>query len=138
MAKTIYETIYDRLQAILPEVENPQGDYLKLSAPGYMDLHVDILRRESGRTVISLAHNGRQNGDVMADPDMEVAIVPSMKMAEALTYQNDYVGVFHRVYPAPGKVAPRAKRDLNQFLAEWLLNLAHQGHKLSKTSHEAA
>lgn len=137
MSKNIHETIYDRLQRLFPGLENYQGDYLKLSAPGYMDLHIDILRRERSRTVISLAHNGRQNGDVMADPDMEVAIVPSMRMAEALSYQNDFIGVYQRVYPAPGKVDVAAKRKLNQFLADWLSNLLQQGHKPDR-EHQAA
>jgi uncharacterized protein YqiB (DUF1249 family) len=34
------------------------------------------------------------------------------------------------VYPEPGKVVPRLKRELNSFLVVWLRNLTAQGHRL--------
>lgn len=133
MANSIFRMIYARLQQVLPGIDTMNADYVKLSAPGYMDLHVDVLRREGSRVVVSLRHSYVQNGDSMADPDMEVAIVPSMKMAEALTLQQDGVPrvgtVYQRVYPEPGKVDLRLKRELNQFLAQWLANIIQQGHK---------
>ena len=45
-----------------------------------MPLNVDKLTSYT----ISLAHNEKQNGDVMEDPDMEVKIYPEMKMAVTL------------------------------------------------------
>lgn len=103
-----------------------QADYMKFSSPGFMDLSVDKLFND----IISLAHNGIQNGDVMADPDMQVRIYSANKSAEALTFQNDYMGVFQEVYPEPGKYRPRLKKELNQFLNDWLKNLIEQGYKL--------
>ena len=70
--------------------------------------------------------------DLLADPDMEVRVSrdPAWPVAEALTYQLDALGVYTRVYPRPGMVDPRAKRELNQFLATWLTNLQRQGHRI--------
>lgn len=34
------------------------------------------------------------------------------------------------VYPEPGMVVPRLKRELNAFLGVWLRNLKAQGHRL--------
>lgn len=48
-------------------------------------------------------------------------------MAEALTYQQDSLGVFQEVYPEPGKVDVKLKKQLNQFLNQWLTNLINQG-----------
>jgi uncharacterized protein YqiB (DUF1249 family) len=81
-----------------------------------MDLNVDRLSKDT----IALAHNGIQNGDVMADPDVQVKIYPEMKAAEALTFQNDYLGIYQEVYPEPGKYYPKLKKELNEFLSDWL------------------
>lgn len=132
----IYETIYRRLEriGILAAIAESNRDYVKFTAPGFMDLHVDVLRRERDRVVISLRHSYVQNGDSMADPDMEVSIIPAMKMAEALAFQQDGVPgvgtIYQRVYPEPGKVYPKRKHELNAFLAQWLGNIIEQGHAL--------
>lgn len=51
----------------------------------------------------------------MADPDMEVRVYPEMKMAEALTFRNDYMGIYQEVYPEPGKYYPISRRSLTIF-----------------------
>ena len=92
-----------------------------------MDLSIDIIRDNDDERVIAMAHNGVQNGDVMADPDMEIKIHKKLETAEALTYQDDYAGVYQEVYPEPGEVNIQLKRELNRFLNQWLDNLAAQG-----------
>lgn len=125
---SIYETIFARLQelGILDENGMMKVEYMRFVSPGLMDLHVDRLFND----IISLAHNGIQNGDVMADPDMQIQIYPKTKSAEALTFQNDYLGLFQEVYPGPGKYQPKLKRELNQFFNDWLKNIIEQGYKL--------
>ncbi len=121
----IYERIYQKLQKML-DLENfmrGEKDYMKLKSGAYMDLNIDKL----GTDRIAMAHNFIQNGDVMADPDMEIRIDIKNKTAEALTYQLDSLGVFQVVYPEPGKINVRAKKELNSFLLQWLKNLEHQG-----------
>jgi len=121
MRRNVYEMIYARLQeiGILDENGMMQADYLKFKSPGLMDLNVDKLTEDT----IALAHNGKQNGDVMSDPDVEVKIYPDLKAAEALTFQNDYLGIFQEVYPEPGKYYPKLKKELNDFLNDWLKNM---------------
>jgi len=46
-----------------------------------------------------------------------------MKMAEALTFRNDYLGIYQEVYPEPGKYYPKLKKELNAFLNDWLRNM---------------
>lgn len=125
---SIYEDIYKKLQkiGILDEHGTMKVEYMKFSSPGLMDLSVDKLFND----IISLAHNGLQNGDIMADPDMQVQIYPKNKSAEALTFQNDYLELFQEVYPEPGKYRPRLKRELNQFLNDWLKIMIEQGYEL--------
>jgi len=109
------------------------GEHVKIENKPYMDLSVDNLGSSVENNLplfkISLAHNFTQNGDLMADPDMEIRIYPYAGFIEALTYQLDSMGIYQVVYPEPGKVYPRIKKDLNRFLNQWLSNLINQGFK---------
>ena len=132
MRKNIHELIFAKLEKL--GITSIEGDAAKSVIGGMMDLNYDRLgcrKLDLGNYVsydIALAHNYIQNGDVMADPDMEIRISPEIKYAEALTYQLDGLGIFQRVYPEPGKVYPKLKRELNQFLNQWLKNCIDQGH----------
>jgi Domain of unknown function (DUF6908) len=132
MKKMIYETMYNKLVKL--GIINQDGslkfdEYLKLKSGIFMDLNIDHLshKDDENSIVISLAHNFIQNGDVMADPDMEVKIIPSMKMVEALTFQQDSTGTYQQVYLEDGRFNPTLKKDLNDFLNSWLKNLIEQG-----------
>jgi uncharacterized protein YqiB (DUF1249 family) len=128
LVKNIYAKIYEKLQkiGILDENGIMQASYLKFHSPGLMDLSVDRLTNNT----ISLAHNGIQNGDLMCDPDVEVRINREGRMAEGLTFQNDYLGIYQEVYPEPGKYRPKLKKDLNEFLNDWLTNMIEAGYVL--------
>jgi uncharacterized protein YqiB (DUF1249 family) len=108
------------------------AEYMKFKCDCLMDLNVDHLAPNR----IALAHNGIQNGDVMSDPDMEVKIYPESKSAEALTFQNDYLGIYQEVYPEPGKYYPKLKKELNEFLCEWLQNIIDAGYELAEKESE--
>ena len=134
MRKLIYQTMFDKLQKIglLDQNGIPVfKEHVKIVHKPYMDLSVDRLSSEKEGTLrISLAHNYIQNGDLMADPDMEIRIYPALGAVEALTYQQDGLGIYQVVYPEPGRVYPKLKKDLNRFLNQWLSNLILQGFYL--------
>lgn len=56
-----------------------------------MDLHIDTLNKKANVWRISLAHNYKSAGDVIADPDMEVTGDFAAETAQAETYQDTYV-----------------------------------------------
>jgi uncharacterized protein YqiB (DUF1249 family) len=134
MRRTVYESIYSRLQqiGIIDESGKMRAEYLKFKSDGLMDLNVDRLAPDR----IALAHNGIQNGDVMSDPDVEVRIYPDQKAAEALTFQNDYLGIYQEVYPEPGKFYPKLKKELNIFLDDWLCNMIEAKYELAESESE--
>lgn len=103
------------------------GDYAKLESGGYMPLSLDFLYDEDEKYVIAMAHYGEQNGDLMADPDMEIEITPATCSARAMTYRNDYVGVSQDV-----QYQPHLQKDLNDFLHMWTKNIIDQGFAYSK------
>lgn len=130
----IYKNIYHKLERLVPDLATVSS-YRKLAAPGFMDLNVDVLDRNNDYLLLALSHYYRHpSGDMVPDPDMEVRVMPTSRIAEAMAYQ-DSVG-YRRVYcdydQATGqflKVDLRAKTELNQFLDQWLSNLIQQGHK---------
>lgn len=131
---TVHETIFKRMIAIgiIDGEGKPRfNEALKLKSGGYMDLNLDRLYDEDGNYTIAMAHNYIQNGDVMADPDMEIKIIPSIKMAEALSFRQDGgIPINQHVYDeidGHKMVYPRIKKELNSFLSGWLLNIKKQG-----------
>lgn len=117
----IYKRIYKKLEelGLLNIKEHAKIDCMG----GMMPLSVDVLYKTKDGVRMALAHNFIQNGDVMADPDMEIMVYPDRKMAEAMTYQLDSLGIYHEVYPEPGKVNLKLKKELNDFLSSWLSQL---------------
>jgi uncharacterized protein YqiB (DUF1249 family) len=131
----IYRTIFTKLQKL--GIIDSQGrrlfrEHVKIVHKPFMDLSIDYLEPcENGAYKISIAHNFVQNGDLMADPDMEIRIFPApLNGAEALTYQLGSLGVYQVVYPEPGKYYPKVRKQLNTFLNGWLSNLIDQGFYL--------
>ena len=88
---------------------------------------MDLVIERIGDNHYSLTHYFEQNGDLCPDPDMEIRVFPKEKIAEALSYQDSFG--YRVVYPEPGKIDIRAKKELNQFLDMWLSNLKSQGFK---------
>lgn len=113
--------IYKKLEdlGILTILERDPGDGMRMTAPGMMDLTIDLLTP----TRIALAHYGRMNDDSMADPDMEIEI--SGHEAHAQTWQNDYVAVFRRIDTESDPL----QRVLDEFLLLWLDNIKASGYK---------
>jgi len=131
----IYEQIYKKLDNLLPSgiekfCANP-NKHIKLKAEGVMDLNIDVItwkEDDQKKTFrIAMAHNFIQNGDVMADPDMEIRIHREQKTAEVLTYQMDSLGIYQEVYPGAGTINIALKKNLNSFLLTWLRNIKKQG-----------
>lgn len=138
-----YSSIYKKLQTIIPNLEEHIGQgkesgRSQLHSPGMMDLHFDYLRTdEQGRHIIALGHYFKQNGDSVPDPDMEIRIMPEMKMAEAMTFQDQRI--YQQVYQYEGDkelVNTHLKKDMNYFLNQWLTNAIAQGHRIDLSKGE--
>ena len=132
-ASNPYAVNYKRLEALMgqPLADLRSGRSYRLRAPNFMDLVVEVLPQDpdTGAMVLSMAHYFELNGDLCQDPEMTVRVF-SHGMVEALTFQQAIPPIYSVVYPEPGMVAVRLKKDLNAFLGFWLRNLKAQGHRL--------
>jgi len=121
--------IYHKLLRIAPDLFNI-NEYAKSRVDGYMDLNLDVLVSTGDYRRIALSHYWKHDsGDMIPDPDMEIAVYRDWQVAEALTYQDMYT--YDVVYPDSDGEADRGPYlRCNAFLEAWLDALAVQGHLL--------
>lgn len=135
MKPHVYQNIYSRLKLLgVIDLIQRGVQARKLKNEPCMPLSYDLLNKYENEARISLAHNFVQNGDLMADPDMEISVNLKHGIAEALTFQQDSLGVYRVVYPDwPDKnwFYLRERKGQNEFLAQWLTNLINQGFKFN-------
>ncbi len=127
-SRDIHSRIFHKLLDVVPDLLTiEEGGKSKVE--GYMDLGLDILFRSPEKLVIALSHYYKHpSGDMIADPDMEVAVFPDLEYAEALTYQDSYG--YQSVLQGEGTVNAKLQQYLNSFLSNWLNNLIQQGHRI--------
>ena len=125
----LHQRIYKKLQSVIPDLQSID-EHGQSMVPGCMALNLDVLRRGPTKTVIALSHYYKHpSGDMIADPDMMLAVYSDRAMAEALSYQDSFC--YQEVYSQGGAMVDvRAKRELNLFLMQWLSNLNVQGHRI--------
>jgi len=133
MRKSIYEINYQRLQKLGIVGTDIELEHRISKSEGYMDLVVERIGHKDNATgnkgvAISLAHYFKQNGDLCADPDMEIVVYHNIQAVEALTFSQSIPPIYQEVYPEAGKFYPRLKKQHNSFLRTWLNNLIDQGH----------
>ena len=94
-----------------------------------MDLNFDLIEKSRKRVTLALSHYYKHpSGDLIADPDMCIRLDRKEKTVEALSYRDTYG--YREVYSEGGAVDVKAKKELNDFLVQWLRNLVVQGHKI--------
>lgn len=126
--RDIYARIFQKLLKVVPELMTIEESG-KSIVPNFMDLNLDVLHKRSNRILIALSHYYKQNGDMIPDPDMELAVYPTLEIAEALSYQDSFC--YRTIYSDDkGTEDIKVKKELNAFLDQWLSNLIEQGHRI--------
>ena len=122
------QSIYKKLIKIIPDIatRNDAGKS-KLNSDALMDLNLDLLSREGNIVRIALSHYYKQNGDMVADPDMEIIINTELMTANAMTYQDSMI---FQSAEQDGGINQELVNSLNEFLDQWLQNCIDQGHKI--------
>lgn len=96
----------------------------------FMAVHIEMISEIKDGKIYSLAHYYEQNGDLMADPEMEFLIKPNHLEIYPLTFRQDNLGMHQQaVYFENGRAAkynPRLQKDFVVFANEWLNNISLQ------------
>jgi len=79
----------------------------------------------------SLAHYGKQNGDLMADPDVELWRHPKTGRYYPVNMTQHYIGRFERAVidwedGQPHRFQPRTMRSISVFMRTWMKNVQRQ------------
>ena len=130
-------TNYENLKPFIEVVDKADG-HAHFKAEGFMDLVIENLERRetflgSPMDVYSIAHYGEQNGDLMADPDIEFGVINDGERTRVIpmTFQNDYMAIYQQVFHYSSvkgwTFSNRLLIDLDEFLYEWLKNIKEQG-----------
>lgn len=126
-------TNYIALEPFLEAVNAAENQHRRFTSRGYMPLSLERLEGctdHKGRPIYAMAHYTEQNGDLMADPDMEIAVDFENEIIEPRTYQNDFMGIYQEVYRRndAGQLtySPRLRTELDDFLWLWLKNIKEQ------------
>ena len=107
----------------------------KVKNPPFMDLVIEYVGEgPRGFPMVSVAHYGRQNGDLMRDPDV-VFEVGDAEFGEAvwgpISFRNDYAGIdqvaVFKNEKGQVKINPQLVLELKDFARLWDRNLEAQG-----------
>ena len=115
---------------------------VRITVDGYMPLSLEHIGQSAeGNRLIAISHTGEQNGDLMRDPEMVFEVHSATAVAEPLSFQNDYVGLFQEVYcfDDAGKkthVKAKLKQELKSFARLWFRNLKAQGFLSASATRE--
>jgi uncharacterized protein YqiB (DUF1249 family) len=122
------QSIYKKLIQIIPDIATrEEAGKSKLSSDALMDLNLDVLSKQENIVRIALSHYYKQNGDMIADPDMEIIINTQLMTANAMTYQDSMI---FQSSEQDGGINQKLVISLNEFLDQWLQNCIDQGHKI--------
>ncbi len=98
-----------------------------------MPCSIEVIGKGEDYTIISFSHYGKQNGDLMADPDMTFMVmqgVVTKYLIYPMTFRNDYLGIYQEsiVIHEDGRqlLNPRLQRDHTEFANLWMNNLVKQ------------
>ncbi len=112
-----------------------QGKSISIENEPWMRLAIEVLPElgPDGHVVISVAHYGEQNSDLMRDPEMAFEVVEKDGVSELwpFYFRNDYMGVeqWSRYRNESGDLVccPQHTRDMETFAKMWDRNLSAQG-----------
>ena len=118
--------------------------HYKFESPGLMDLIVETWK-EGEWIHVSVAHYYLQEGDLMADPEIEFRIIQfadfngkPRREIQPIHYQQDGLGVYQEAMTVEQNgqilIRPRLQREIKNFLGMWANNIKQQGYKLKQVS----
>ena len=131
----IHQSNYNKLLRIVPDLETrltwDKEAYGKSNRTGYMDFNLELVNRDKTGYYLAMSHYHKENGDMIADPDMVVLVNTEKKTLIPLSYQDryKYKTTFEDIYDRK-YVNLKELKAQSSFLNMWLGNLKKQGHKI--------
>ena len=118
---------YHRLCRFAGPVLRGDAFFMKLTSPGKMELNIEKI----GEDRVALSHTYYENGEVMADPDMELVFDNEKEVLKAESYQLDALGICERAGDRE-----ESGNDLNAFLSDWLRSIERGNYRIAEIETE--
>lgn len=125
--KTVAHQNYEAIMEFASDVLTGKVQYAKYDAGECFD---KLSIEQIGPNMIAMAHRFEQNGDLVADPDMEFEVDHEKKTLDARSFQNEVFAKYSCVIREDGSIDTRLEAELNNFANTWLRNIKMQGYKL--------
>lgn len=133
---SINESIYRKLTLLIPDFEERIGTPCKRTShvTDRRDLHYRYTGKDiAGNHIMSLSHEhiDADNLDTVPDPEIAMLVIPEMGIAEALSYQDQFVyKEVHQMHEGEPFVHYKLLGELNKHLDAWLSRLIVYGHSI--------
>ncbi|MDD2301389.1 MAG: hypothetical protein PHG30_02390, partial [Eubacteriales bacterium] len=130
-ANTVAHQNYRAFTKLAPQILSGESTYLRFTAgEGFMPLSIDRL----GDDRVAISHTYTQNGDLMADPDMEFVIDRKAKTLSARSFQQDGTGTYQCVSDENDmdEADKSLVKSLNSFARTWFEHIQSQGYRLRR------
>ena len=121
------------MEQLLQIVEATGEEHATIDNSGgaFMPVHVEKIGNMKPGELVSVAHYGEQNGDMMRDPDMVFLHSSADGKFYPASFRNDYLGVDQEsiVWNCGADIQgfrPRLQRDMAIFAGKWLENIRQQ------------
>ena len=126
----LYETNYHRLRRLLVGVDPLRNEFrLVADDLAAMPVHVAVLERHRYTTQYRLTYLLERDGEVRAEPDIEVRLYHDAELAETYAVgQHDHVGLLAGINTDQDDVLDR-RWNMNRLLNKWLEYLLDQGYR---------
>ena len=123
---TAAERNYRTIMELAPEVLRGEKDSLTFEAGvSFMPLTIEVI----GKDQIAISHFFEQEGDSLADPDMEFEVDHEKKALHARMYQQDTLRRFENVIQ-DGEVNEELENELNEFAEQWFSDIQENRYRL--------
>ena len=129
-ATHIIQKLYDAMSDS-KYMQDEDGNYAKIqNSPALMPVIIEKVGHLTGYgEIISIAHYGEQNGDLMADPEMTFTIVNGEYYP--ISFKNDYAGIYQEVfdYNEDGEseaIDIKLQSNLTAFANQWMKSIKEQ------------
>lgn len=119
--KSIEHLNYLSFKEIASPLLTDDATYIKYISRGMEDLNIEVI----GENRYAMAHNYVLNGDLMANPDIELTVDNATEKLYPQTYQQDNLQYYEVVNGDPIK-----SKNLSTFMKTWFSNIKEQGYRV--------
>lgn len=131
----VHQSNYIKLLRVVPDLEqrilSGKEVYGKSKRTGFMDFNLELIHQDKTGYYLAISHYYKENGDMIADPDMVVLVnlkhqtVIPLSYQDRYKYKTTYDDIYHRKL-----INIKELKAQSSFLSFWLGNLKKQGHKI--------